>query len=116
MCGCDHEQPSAFWETKRKAKKRHKCSECRGWIEVGEVYTATRGVWDGSPSSYKTCSDCWELSAWAESKSECLCLLYGQWHLGIMDDAHDSGDAAYAAEVDARIKAIRNKRRDAVAA
>ena len=116
MCDCDNEPPSAYWETRPKAKKRHKCDECRGWIEPGEVYLAVRGVWEGEPQSFKHCPDCLELIAWAKEKSECLCFSFGNVHQDIIDDADYSGDEAYEAEALARIKGIRSKRRDPVAA
>jgi hypothetical protein len=40
------------------AKKKHKCSECRREISIGEPYEYTFGVWDGDPGVYKTCNDC----------------------------------------------------------
>lgn len=116
MCGCDGDGPSAFWETTRKARKRHKCSECRGWIEIGEAYAYIRGIWDGEASSFKQCSDCVALIAWALARNDCICFNYGQAHGDLIDDAYESGDAGYPAEIDGRIKAIRAKRRDPVLA
>lgn len=115
MCDCDNESPSAYWETRPKAKKRHKCDECRGWIEPGETYLAVRGVWDGDPLSFKQCPDCLDLIEWAKKQSECLCLSFGEVHSVIIEDSHESGDDAYKREAHARIKAIRAKRREAVA-
>lgn len=112
MCGCDGDGPSAFWETTRKASKRHKCSECRGWIEIGETYAYVRGIWDGAASSFKQCPDCVALIAWALARNECICFTFGNTHGDLMDDAHNDGDADYHAEVDGKIKAIRAKRRD----
>lgn len=40
------------------ARKKHRCIECSRTIEYGEKYEYTFGVWDGSPSVYKTCEDC----------------------------------------------------------
>lgn len=45
-------------ETTPKARKTHKCCECRGFIEKGEVYHKCTGIWSGEPITYKTCSDC----------------------------------------------------------
>ena len=42
----------------RKARKQHKCEECRGTIAVGEVYNYHHGVLDGTGVSYKVCTDC----------------------------------------------------------
>lgn len=58
---CD--MPSCFGEEIRKARKSHKCCECRGQIKAGECYTYSHGVWDGAGQSFKTCSDCESLRA-----------------------------------------------------
>ena len=55
------EQPSAYKHAKPKAKKVHKCCECRGEIQPGEVYHLHSGIWDGRPSAFKVCNDCEEL-------------------------------------------------------
>ena len=62
-CSCeievDHDNgPEAFSASDRTARKPHKCGECRRTIEPGEVYRHESGVWDGGPSSHKTCVDC----------------------------------------------------------
>ncbi len=44
------------------ARKRHKCCECRGWIEPGETYRYASGIWD-YPESFKFCADCDALRA-----------------------------------------------------
>ncbi len=54
----DFETPSAFTETERKARKAHKCCECRQIIGIGEKYQYCSGIWDGVPDSYKTCLSC----------------------------------------------------------
>lgn len=53
--------PSVFNQKKPRARKRHRCCECRGWIEAGERYEYSWGIWEGSASSYKTCLGCAEL-------------------------------------------------------
>lgn len=52
------ELPSCYSEGHPVARKRHQCCECRGWIEPGEKYQRFSGVWEGSASTFKTCSDC----------------------------------------------------------
>jgi len=115
MCSCDNDGPSVMWESKPKAKKRHKCCECRGWIEPGEVYWRVRGVWDGEAQTFSMCADCDGLLSWADDM-DCFCWSFGNVHVDVLDYAGDSGDKALIAEADARIKAIRDKRRDLVAA
>lgn len=47
----------------RKARKVHKCCECRGTIQAGEDYNYHHGVWEGEAASYKVCLDCEVLRA-----------------------------------------------------
>lgn len=116
MCSCDGSAPSASWESCPKAKKRHKCSECRGWIEPGEVYWRVRGVWDGEARTFAMCADCNELKSWAGKDSDCFCWTFGNVHTDVLDYVCESGDDALIAEAESRIKAICDKRRDRVAA
>lgn len=61
-CGCIYisnlEYPTFYREIIRKAKKPHKCIECRKTISPGETYYYTTGKWDGNIEVYKTCFDC----------------------------------------------------------
>lgn len=114
MCTCDNDGPSVMWESKPKAKKRHKCCECRGWIEPGETYWRVRGVWDGDARTFSMCPDCDALLSWA-NRMECFCWSFGNMHGDLIDYADESGDKALIAEADARIKRIRQKRRELVA-
>lgn len=52
------EMPDAFCEVRRKARKEHKCCECRKVIAKGETYIYSSGIWDHRPDSYKTCDRC----------------------------------------------------------
>jgi len=54
----DGEGPSLYFLEKRKARKEHKCIECGRNIEPGEMYIWEKGLWEGSFSEFKTCSDC----------------------------------------------------------
>lgn len=56
---CD--MPTAFKQKNRKARKQHKCCECHHEINIGEHYEYSSGIWDGEPSSYKTCASCVEV-------------------------------------------------------
>lgn len=116
MCSCGYDQPSAFWDSRPKAKKRHKCCECRGWIEPGEVYWRVRGVWDGAPQTFAMCADCEGLTVWAGDDADCFCWSFGNVMTDVLDFMHESGDAALIAEAAARVVAIRNRRREPVAA
>lgn len=50
--------PSCYTATTPRARKRHKCCECRGVIEAGEAYHKFSGIWDGEADTFKTCCDC----------------------------------------------------------
>jgi hypothetical protein len=41
-----------------KARKWHRCVECRGFIDPGETYHKHWGIWDHEPSTYKVCNEC----------------------------------------------------------
>lgn len=59
LCDCDtFDAPEAFHCVWRKARKEHRCCECRHVILAGAIYEYASGIWDGSPNSYKTCDRC----------------------------------------------------------
>lgn len=41
-----------------KARKDHRCFECRGTIKKGETYHRHSGIWDDGPQRFKVCEDC----------------------------------------------------------
>lgn len=61
-CGCD-ESPDLFRLTWVRARKEHKCCECRKQIMPGETYEYVFAVWWGDPSSDHTCEKCADLRA-----------------------------------------------------
>lgn len=71
------EQPTFFSVSARRAKKPHKCSECRRTITKGEPYEYVAGLWDGDFNQYKTCSICLELRAYMFAHIPCFCSSYG---------------------------------------
>lgn len=56
--GYDGEAAEFCREVERKARKSHKCGECRRVINPGENYTYYVGKWDGEIGTHKMCSDC----------------------------------------------------------
>lgn len=40
------------------ARKRHRCGECREWIEPGEKYERISTLFDGEFDEHKTCMGC----------------------------------------------------------
>lgn len=53
-------------EVIRKARKRHKCVECKRFIEPGENYERVVGKWNGDISTFLTCIHCVGARAWLE--------------------------------------------------
>ena len=40
------------------ARKRHRCCECRGFVEPFDIYQHVSGMWDGDFNTFKTCPHC----------------------------------------------------------
>ena len=59
----DETEPTCFLKRQRRARKDHVCCECRRVIKAGTVYEYESGIWDGEPSSFKTCPRCVVLRA-----------------------------------------------------
>jgi len=58
-CSIDLAEQCDVWiETDRKARKQHRCCECREPIEPGEKYIQINSVYDGSASTDRMCSTC----------------------------------------------------------
>lgn len=59
-----HTDAPSCWQTKiRKARREHRCSECREVIPIGARYHYASGVWDSRAHSFKTCLSCIEIQA-----------------------------------------------------
>lgn len=50
----------------RRARKEHRCSECRRTIHPAEHYELVRGLWDDRWDAYKTCTHCQVARSWLE--------------------------------------------------
>lgn len=112
MCECDYDLPEVFEQSKVTSRKFHRCSECRGWIAPGETYQKTFGIWDGTASSYKTCSDCIALAAWAEdTNGDDICYSFGNMAHDIGDCLDEMGDRTVCEEFSMRWGEVRRKRR-----
>ena len=62
-CACDldvgNDMPTFYIEpTMCRAKKAHRCCECRGEIKPGTQYERACGVWEGKFKTFKTCIGC----------------------------------------------------------
>jgi hypothetical protein len=84
-CDCDYDAPEFCDITTVKARKPHRCYECRGSIKPGESYERTAGKWDGDFCSFKTCALCRELRRWAVISVPCFCWTYGELHENVRD-------------------------------
>lgn len=83
-CSIDHDNPaSVVFDSYPVARRPHRCCECGKTIHRGEQYERTKGCWDGSWSTYKTCIGCanlrddlcsggWEYGNVANQIEECL--------------------------------------------
>jgi hypothetical protein len=65
MCNIDDaERVFILQESTRKARRAHKCDECRRDIEVGEAYQYEFGKLDSDAVAYRTCRHCLVGRAW----------------------------------------------------
>jgi len=85
-CGCvyvDYDNgPEFMCESIHKARKLHRCGECRRDIRPGELYEHVVGKWDGDFAAVKTCADCQSI------RKAFFC---GAWTYGdIMEDLQES--------------------------
>jgi|FLOH01.1.fsa_nt_gi hypothetical protein len=64
------EMPSAFTTKQRKALKAHICCECGNFINPGENYQYSSGIWDSEPRSFKQCGNCYEIMQAASKSAE----------------------------------------------
>jgi hypothetical protein len=59
-----------------KARKAHRCNECRRTIEPGETYQTEAFMFEGEFNRHKTCAHCWVVRDWLTA--ECGGMVYGQ--------------------------------------
>jgi len=66
MCMIDDAEDFAvIWEeTERKARKTHKCTECRREINKGERYLTIASLCDSKWWNYRHCQHCQASTAW----------------------------------------------------
>lgn len=84
MCLYDDSDPASFYrETMRKARKEHRCAECFRTIKPKETYQMVFGIWEGRPSTHKTCNHCLQAQNWL--RENCGGWMFG----GIREDLDD---------------------------
>lgn len=108
-CDCDAEMPSAFRQWRPRARKRHRCLECHGFIETGETYQKSSGVWNGQGCSFTTCEQCHALRNDVRKLTGC-CYIFGDLWQSIVQlesprsDHHESAKTLVAHFTDIRIR------------
>jgi hypothetical protein len=76
MCDClDLPQAEFYNEEIVRARREHKCCECRRPIRKGEVYQRANGKWDGDFASFATCNAC--LVIWRSVRQLGACHIFG---------------------------------------
>lgn len=84
-CHCDLE-PATFYNVKiRKARKTHRCSECKGIILPKEKYEHVSALWEGDVCAFKTCGSCRDLRTWVQNNVPCLCWVHGLGDQSLVD-------------------------------
>lgn len=79
MCAIDDAEPAEILQEEiRKARKEHRCSECRRAIAIGEEYLYEFTKFDGETHTYKTCAHCQVGRLWLQR--ECGGWVYGMVH------------------------------------
>jgi hypothetical protein len=87
MCDCsDFSAPAVFKEVTRRARKRHRCGECKGLITPGCHYWESRGLWEDQWSTHKTCGSCYVIA-----HTILPCYLFGDL-MDCIDSDPDLGD------------------------
>jgi len=94
MCDTDFDPPQIFTLRAPRARKPHRCEECRTTIQPGETYARCAGLTDGNWWGGVRCAGCYFL---AETIQELECGGEGQilWGGGQLDEEireMDQGD------------------------
>ena len=60
MCNIDDcdERYSVYYKQVKRARKEHKCCECRRAIAPGEPYQFSKGLYDGTWDTWHMCQHC----------------------------------------------------------
>lgn len=91
MCmyeSCD-EMVNLLGEATHKARKQHRCAECRRSIEPGETYHVDRYIFEGKLTHHKTCAHCMVVRGWLQD--EC-----GGWvYTGVEEDIREHAESGH---------------------
>jgi hypothetical protein len=59
MCSCDGEYPEFYVPAEwREARRVHRCEECGGGIQLGELHRYGRGRFEGEFYDWRMCARC----------------------------------------------------------
>ena len=90
---CDLEMPVCYGEKVRKARKPHRCGDCRGDIKIGERYLYISGIWEDKPASFSRCMDCNHIRCMIKADTESdSCMALNGLRAWIEDCCSDSLD------------------------
>lgn len=78
----------------RRARKQHKCGECRRMIEPGELYQFWVTLYDGNFSTQKMCSHCWATIDVGAQITGCP----RNWYWGFVFETYDD-DGAFVGDI-----------------
>lgn len=83
MCYCDDDYGVLDFQntTRPRARKPHRCVECRRTIRPGEVYVRTVQKWEGDISASVFCVECDEWASALCKAQQIVCNCSG-WELG----------------------------------
>lgn len=82
---CDLEQPVGYQEITRKARKPHKCGDCKGVIQPKEFYIDISGIWNREPASFKRCTDCKHIRCEIVRETQDACMAINHLRSWLMD-------------------------------
>lgn len=77
MCDCDCEYPEFFIDKWVKARKAHRCGECRRTIKAADTYYRVTGKWDGEVNSFVQCGRCFNVKKALEARYKDCCVPFG---------------------------------------
>lgn len=86
---CDYDPPAIAEHKEVKARKAHRCLECREDILVGDRYVRSNILYDGAWFNSKTCLPCWSL--WSEVQKFSDCVSMGELAESMAEMASGSG-------------------------
>lgn len=104
-CFCDYDPAEFYHAQRRKARKPHKCDECRRAIQPGETYEHARGKWEGDVGTFDTCCRCLALRDFVQAHVPCFCWAHGN----MIEDATETADEYAHETVGLKFGALRRE-------